>query len=79
MQIDELDWRDSQIGMDTVAFRDAFLTADTIIGQIDRLQARLDSQGQDIEQAIDRLLGDLRDGIIARTAARWNVHARRRR
>ncbi|WP_028239306.1 methyl-accepting chemotaxis protein [Stutzerimonas azotifigens] len=69
VQIDELDWRDSQIGMDTVAFRDAFLTADTIIGQIDRLQARLDSQGQDIEQAIDRLLGDLRDGIIARTAA----------
>ena len=68
-QINQLEWADSEIGINAKALSVAFNEADAAIQQIIKQQEELDAQAKLIEASAAELDQALRSGLIAQTAA----------
>lgn len=67
-KIDELDWRENQIGQAVTGFAEAFAQAHALIQQIREIDTQLASLGWQIEQRIDEQNLTLKDGLLTSTA-----------
>jgi methyl-accepting chemotaxis protein len=67
-KIDELDWRENQIGQAVTGFAETFAQAHALIQQIREIDTQLASLGWQIEQRIDEQNLTLKDGLLTTTA-----------
>ncbi|TWC42842.1 methyl-accepting chemotaxis protein [Pseudomonas sp. SJZ079] len=67
-KIEELDWRENQIGQAVTGFAEAFAQAHALIQQIREIDTQLASLGWQIEQRIDEQNLTLKDGLLTTTA-----------
>ncbi|KFX70307.1 chemotaxis protein [Pseudomonas taeanensis MS-3] len=67
-KIDELDWRENQIGQAVTGFAETFAQAHALIQQIRKIDTQLASLGWQIEQRIDEQNLTLKDGLLTTTA-----------
>ena len=67
-EIDELDWRDNQIGQSVASFAEAFAQAHALIQEISDIGTQLTSLGWQIEQQVEEQNLELQDGLLASTS-----------